>query len=124
MNRLVYLATSPKPLFIYATTLCRFIYNEKRPRNPKTQLKLWLKQCEDKQSQLYQIYNPILSQVFLGNEEAESSQQLQFLGALVLLATPLPAVSLSCLLGIDVDDINWWLPELHAVLDIPTTITP
>jgi len=25
---------------------------------------------------------------------------------------------------IDIDDINWWLPELHAVLDIPTTITP
>jgi hypothetical protein len=25
---------------------------------------------------------------------------------------------------IDMDDINWWLPELHAVLDIPTTITP
>ncbi|KAF6793373.1 g-protein beta wd-40 repeats containing [Colletotrichum sojae] len=60
-----------------------------------------------------------ITAVFLGNEEAESDQQLQFLGALVLLATPLPAISLTLLLGIDMDDVNWWLPELHAVLDIP-----
>ncbi|KAH8753652.1 hypothetical protein F5883DRAFT_191999 [Diaporthe sp. PMI_573] len=119
LDRLVYLATSPEPLFIYAATLCRFVYDEKRPRNPKAQLKLWLKECEDNKSQLHQIYDPILSQVFLGNDEAESCQQLQFLGALVLLATPLSAASLACLLGIDMDDVNWWLPELHAVFDIP-----
>ncbi|WYZ44457.1 hypothetical protein EsH8_VII_000893 [Colletotrichum jinshuiense] len=119
LDRLVQLATTPEPLFIYAATLCRFIYDEKRPRNPKNQLKLWLKQCEDNKSQLHQIYDPILSQVFLGNEEAESCQQLQFLGALILLATPLSVVSLAVLLGIDMDDVNWWLPELHAVLDIP-----
>ncbi|KAH7309928.1 NACHT and WD40 domain protein, partial [Stachybotrys elegans] len=118
LDRLVQLATNPQPLFIYAATLCRFVYDEKRPCNPKNQLKLWLKQCEDGKSQLHQIYDPILSQVF-GNEEAESGQQLQFLGALVLLATPLPALSLAVLLSLDVDDVNWWLPELHAVLEIP-----
>lgn len=57
--------------------------------------------------------------MFLGNEEAEFGQQLQFLGAIVLLATPLPATSLTVLLGLDVDDVKWWLPELHAVLEIP-----
>ncbi|WYZ39980.1 hypothetical protein EsH8_IV_000321 [Colletotrichum jinshuiense] len=119
LDRLVQLATSPEPLFIYAATLCRFVYDEQRSRNPKNQLKLWLRQCEDNKSQLHQIYDPILSQVFLGNEEAESSQQLQFLGALILVATPLPAISLAFLLGVDIDDVNWWLIELHAVLDIP-----
>ncbi|KAF6834847.1 vegetative incompatibility protein het-e-1, partial [Colletotrichum plurivorum] len=119
LDSLVQLATSPEPLFIYAATLYRFVYDEQRPRNPKNQLKLWLKQCEDHQSQLHQMYDPILSQVFLGSEEADSNQQLQFLGALVLVATPLSSVALAVLLGIDMDDVNWWLPELHAVLDIP-----
>ncbi|KAF4425545.1 Vegetative incompatibility protein HET-E-1 [Colletotrichum fructicola] len=104
LNRMVQLATTPEPLFIYAATLHRFVYDEKRPRNPKTQLKLWLKQCENGKSQLHQIYDPILDQVFLGHEEAESGLQLQFLGALILLATPLPAVSLTILLGMDMDD--------------------
>ncbi|KAF6789002.1 vegetative incompatibility protein het-e-1, partial [Colletotrichum musicola] len=119
LDSLVQLATSPEPLFIYAATLYRFVYDEQRPRNPKNQLKLWLKQCEDHQSQLHQMYDPILSQVFLGSEEADSNQQLQFLGALVLVATPLSPAALAALLEIDMDDVNWWLPELHAVLDIP-----
>lgn len=120
LDRLVQLATTPNPLFIYAATLCRFVYDEQHPKNPKKQLALWFKQCEDNRSQLNQIYAPILNQVFLGSEEAECGRQLQFLGALVLLATPLPARSLVSLLGMKIDDVNWWLPELHAVLDIPT----
>lgn len=121
LDRLVQLATTPEPLFIYAATLCRFVYDEqRRPRPPKKQLKLWLEQCDDNKPQLHQIYDPILSQMFQDNTEAEISQQLQFLGALVLLASPLSAASLAALLDIDVDDdVNWWLPELHSVLDIP-----
>ncbi|TLD09575.1 hypothetical protein PspLS_11847 [Pyricularia sp. CBS 133598] len=119
LDHMVQLATTPEPLFIYAATLCRFVYDEKRPCNPKKRLNLWLKQCEDGKSQLHQIYDPVLNQVFLGNEEAESGLQLQFLGAIILLATPLPGICLTVLLGLDVDDVNWWLPELHAVLEIP-----
>ncbi|KAF4897291.1 Vegetative incompatibility protein HET-E-1 [Colletotrichum fructicola] len=120
LTRMVQLATSPEPLFIYAATLCRFVYDEKRPSNPKKQLKLWLKQCEEGKSQLHQIYDPILRQILLSDEGAESDQQLQFLGALVLLATPLSAASLTALLNMDIDDVKWWLRELHAVLDIPS----
>uniref|UniRef100_L2FYC2 Vegetative incompatibility protein het-e-1 n=1 Tax=Colletotrichum fructicola (strain Nara gc5) TaxID=1213859 RepID=L2FYC2_COLFN len=99
LARMVQLATTPEPLFIYAATLYRF-------------------QCEEGKSQLYQIYDPILRQI-LSDEEADSDQQLKFLGALVLLATPLSAASLTALLGMDIDDVNWWLLELHAVLEIP-----
>ncbi|KAF5658363.1 G-protein beta WD-40 repeat-containing protein [Fusarium heterosporum] len=120
LDRLVELAANPEPLFIYASTLCRFVYDEERPRNPKNQLKLWLSQCEHHKSQLHQIYDPILSQALLSHGESEYDQQLQFLGALILLATPLSATSLASLLGMDMDNVNWWLPELHAVLDIPT----
>ncbi|KAF6798278.1 vegetative incompatibility protein het-e-1 [Colletotrichum sojae] len=119
LDRLIELATNPEPLFIYAATLCHFVYDEHRPRNPKSQLRLWLKGSDDNRPQLGQIYDPILSQVFQNNDGAVTSQQLQFLGALALLATPLSTDSLSALLDIDVDEVNWWLPELHAVLDIP-----
>ncbi|KAG8161153.1 hypothetical protein KVR01_009417 [Diaporthe batatas] len=120
MDRLVQLATSPEPLFIYAATLCRFVYDQKQPRNPKRQLDKWLVQCEDGKSQLDQIYSPILAQVFADHNNAESEQQLQFLGALVLLVNPISAFSLAAVLGIDTDDITWWLSELHEVLDIPS----
>ncbi|KAI9172737.1 Vegetative incompatibility protein [Paramyrothecium foliicola] len=119
LDRLIELATNPEPLFIYAATLCRFVYDEQKRRNPKTLLKLWLRQCEDNKSQLHQIYDPIISQVFLSNEEVESHQLLQFLVALAILATPLSAMSLGALLDADVDDVSWWLAELHAVLDVP-----
>ncbi|KAJ3962394.1 hypothetical protein N0V92_000871 [Colletotrichum tropicale] len=122
LARMVQLATTPEPLFIYAATLYRFVFDEKRPSNPKKQLKLWLKQCEEGKSQLHQIYDPILRQILLSDEEADSDQQLKFLGALVLLATPLSAASLTALLGMDIDDVNWWLLELHAVLEIPPSI--
>ncbi|KAI8169944.1 putative WD repeat-containing protein [Colletotrichum sp. SAR 10_70] len=118
LARMVQLATTPEPHFIYAATLYRFVFDEKRPSNPKKQLKLWLKQCEEGKAQLHQIYDPILRQI-LSDEEADSDQQLKFLGALVLLATPLSAASLTALLDMDIDDVNWWLLELHAVLEIP-----
>ncbi|PNP52960.1 hypothetical protein THARTR1_06475 [Trichoderma harzianum] len=119
LDRLVELATTPEPLFIYAATLCRFVHGERRPKNPKDQLRIWLKQCDDRQSQLHQTYEPILNQVFSGLEPAEFDRRLGFLGSLVLLVDPMPAASLAALLQIDVDDVVWLLPELHAVLNIP-----
>ncbi|KAL0929846.1 vegetative incompatibility protein het-e-1 [Colletotrichum truncatum] len=129
LNRLVQLATDPEPLFIYAATLCRFVSGGSRlneikkshaRKNPKQQLMIWLKQCDSNKSQLSQIYEPIIRQVFGDDEDADSELQLKFLGALVLLANPLPATSIASLLGLDIDDINWWLLHLHPVLDIPT----
>ncbi|KAM0208164.1 hypothetical protein ACHAQI_007174 [Fusarium lateritium] len=116
LDHLVELATYPEPLFIYAATLLRFVYDEQHLRNPKNQLKIWLKQCEDNRSQLHQTYNPILEQIYVSASDTDFEQQLQFLGALVLLVTPLSAPSLASLLTRDIDDITWWLQGLHARL--------
>lgn len=120
LDHLVELATNPEPLFIYAATLIRFVYDERRLQNPKNQLRIWLKQCENNQSQLHQMYNPILEQIFAFGKDTDFDKQLQFLGALALTAEPLSLTSLTSLLTFDVDDVNWWLPGLHAVLDIPS----
>ncbi|KIL86291.1 hypothetical protein FAVG1_10689 [Fusarium avenaceum] len=119
VDRLVDLATYPEPLFIYAATLIRFLYDEKYFRNPNSQLKIWLKQSSDNTPQLSQIYNPILQQTFASASETDLDQQLHFLNAVVLAPTPLSLPSLASLLGLLIDDINCWLPGFHAVLDIP-----
>ncbi|RYP03115.1 hypothetical protein DL765_010598 [Monosporascus sp. GIB2] len=129
-DRLLTLATNPSPLFIYAATLCRFVYDETGRKNPTHQLKLWLKDCDSNAPQLDQIYMPILNQVLFGSyEEGKSvdplsnedqSQVLQILGAIVLLATPLPAQSLAFLLDMNESDVNHWLRNFHAVLNVPS----
>ncbi|KAF4636457.1 hypothetical protein G7Y89_g1629 [Cudoniella acicularis] len=128
--RLVTLASQPSPLFIYAATLCRFVDDETGRKRPTRQLELWLKESDSNASQLNQIYVPILRQVLLGTdkegEEADTlnsedrSQLLQILGSIILLATPLPARGLAALLDIGADDVNHWLRNLHAVLDVPS----
>ncbi|KAH7308004.1 hypothetical protein B0I35DRAFT_101677 [Stachybotrys elegans] len=123
LDRLVQLATSPKPLFIYAATLCRFVYDGKSGP-AKKKLELWLAQCDENKSQLDQMYEPILDQVFLGGYEQNSAQPLLFLHALVILATPVPAASLASLLELDMDDVGWCLLDLHAVLDITSPLNP
>ncbi|EXK79050.1 hypothetical protein FOQG_16318 [Fusarium oxysporum f. sp. raphani 54005] len=120
VDRLVDLATYPEPLFIYAATLIRFLYDEKYMRNPNRQLKIWLNQCSDNASQLIQMYSPILEQIFISSSETDFDQQLHFLNATVLAPTPLSLSSLASLLGLHIDDINCWLPGFHAVLDIPS----
>lgn len=125
LRRLVSLATKPSPLFVYAATLCRFIFDEqsKRQRNPKHRLEEWLRQCDDNQSQLNQIYTPILNELVRDNKGEitdDANQLLQILGAIILLATPLPAPSLAAILRMGMDDVSCWLSDLHAVLDVPT----
>ena len=129
MDRLITLATTPSPLFIYASTLCRFVDDEKGRKPPMLQLNRWLKQCDSHASQLNQIYLPILEDLFgipehgsssdpLDSEDA--SEAMQILGSVVLVAFPLSARALAGLLDMDEDNINHWLRNFHAVLHVPT----
>jgi hypothetical protein len=124
LDRIVQLATSPNPLFIYAATLCRFVNDGQRPGPAKKKLKLWLAQCDENKSQLDQMYEPILDQVFRGHDEESIAQPLLFLHALVMLATPIPAISLASLLDLEMDEVEWCLSQLHAVLDITIPLKP
>ncbi|KAH8653107.1 WD40-repeat-containing domain protein [Tricladium varicosporioides] len=131
LDRLLNLATHPSPLFIYATTLCRFVYDDddEGREEPGDQLDLWLEQCDSNAPQLYQIYMPILDQLLSGNykkgerpktlNSKNRSRLLQIISSIILLATPLPAQSLAILLNIDKDKVNHGLRNFHAVLNIP-----
>lgn len=130
LDRLVDLATNPSPLFIYASTLCRFVYDgEDEWVDPTERLKLWLTKCDSNASQLNQIYEPILEDSFSGRSKrgeignplnsGHRPQVMQILGTIVLLATPLPATALAVLLGTHKDIVNRYLRNLHAVLNVP-----
>ncbi|RGP76554.1 vegetative incompatibility het-e-1 [Fusarium longipes] len=120
VDHLVELATHPEPLFIYAATLIRFVYDEHNHQDPKTQLESWIDQSVESKSQLHQLYDPILGQIFKLAKDTNFNQRLNFLGALVLVAMPLSSSAIASLLSLDTDRINWWLRGFHAVLDIPS----
>ncbi|RGP71996.1 g- beta wd-40 repeats containing [Fusarium longipes] len=115
LDRLVQLSITPEPLFIYAATLCRFVSDKQR--GPIRQLNIWLEQGGE--SQLQQIYTPILDQAFSDFDQQEFHQKLQFLASIVLLARPLSAKCIARILKMDLDDISWWIPRLYAVLHVP-----
>ena len=117
LDTIVELATKPEPLFVYASTLCRFVAHG---NTPKRKLQVWLEQSGNDKSQLSQIYGPVLREAFQECGPDETAMLMQFLGTIVLAATPLNAATLSALLDIPIDDIASWLWKLIAVLDYPS----
>jgi hypothetical protein len=108
------------PLFIFATTVCRFMRDKKR--NPKTQLKQILElQINSQVSQLEMTYLPILNQIFDGDGEQEyqTKEFQEIVGSIVVLASPLSVSSLANLLATSKEDIHCTLDSLHSVLNIP-----
>ncbi|KAL8296081.1 hypothetical protein RB600_001526 [Gaeumannomyces tritici] len=92
------------PLFIFASTACRFIGDD-RHGDPENQLDKLLKyRKKGGRSQLHQTYLPILDQLLKdadtkGNEAAILEWFRELVGAIVLLADPLFTTSLARLLG-------------------------
>ncbi|RTE70725.1 hypothetical protein BHE90_014871 [Fusarium euwallaceae] len=111
-------ATTPSPLFIYITTLIRFIAGERGLSDPVERFKTWLERCRGNESPLDHLYRTIVedlrSEELLGKEKSTLSQ---ILGVAVLLAVPLPAGAWAALLGID--SAKTWLRNLHAVISVP-----
>ncbi|CAI0654347.1 unnamed protein product, partial [Colletotrichum noveboracense] len=129
LNRLIHLSTTPSPLFIYAATLCRFIDDPDKREDPVDKLDLWFYQSDNNTPQLDQIYRPILHYVLFGsyntNEkpkplaEDRRTELFHLLGALVLVASPLPSKVIVALLGIPIRRVTPWLYHLRAVLSVP-----
>lgn len=113
------------PLFIFAATVCRFI-KDTAWHDPDGQLKKVLAyETNTYNSELDKLdatYRPILDQLLAGrNERARKSligEFCQVVGAIVLLAQPLSALSLAKLLGTSPGIVNRRLSSLHSVLNI------
>ncbi|RDW57811.1 hypothetical protein BP5796_12612 [Coleophoma crateriformis] len=112
------------PLFIFATTICRFI-NDRRIGQPKDQLATVLKyETKSQSSKLDATYGPVLDQLLIGVTSSEKQSIVngfqQVVGSIVMLASPLPATSMDLLLGVSEGTVNDRTDLLHSVLDIPS----
>jgi hypothetical protein len=109
------------PLFISATTLCRFIGDANW--NPQRRLEVILADQSAYVSKMESTYLPVLNQLLLGQDKWETQQLVQefkkIVGVIIVLAAPLSVNALSRLLSAETTDINKRLDRLHSVLNIP-----
>ncbi|CAG9988699.1 unnamed protein product [Clonostachys byssicola] len=113
------------PLFIFATTMCRFIADVKFG-NPDDQIQDVLAYGQTKtKSRLDSTYLPILNRLLVGMDADDRSKVIQrfksIVGPIIMLETPLSTESLSRLLQVPRYQIDDHLMMLHSVLSIPTS---
>jgi hypothetical protein len=112
------------PLFIFATTICRFV-EDRRCGEPEEQLAKVLKyQTKSQESELDATYLPVLDQLLIGLPNLRKDEVVQkfkeVVGTIVILASPLSTTSLARLLGISKARVDHTLDLLHSVLSIPS----
>ncbi|CAI7609840.1 unnamed protein product, partial [Penicillium glandicola] len=111
------------PLFIAATTICRFISDVKW--NPQKRLEAILTDQSTYVSKMDSTYVPVLKQLLTGQNEIESRKLLEefkeIVGVIIILATPLSINSLSHLIDRESDDVKCRLDQLHSVLSVPNS---
>jgi hypothetical protein len=108
------------PLFIYAATVCRYVGS--KGGSPKAFLNKVLQYQKATFSQLDRTYLPVLDQLLSEQEEDEKETWLEafreVVGSVVVLESPLSAVSLARLLQVPQEEIQFRLDSLHSVLSV------
>jgi hypothetical protein len=112
------------PLFVFAATVCRFI-SDRRCGPPDQQLAKVLKyRTKSQAAKLDATYLPVLNQLIIGVTGLEKRdiirQFKQVIGAIIVLASPLSAISLDQLLGVPEGTVDSRTDLLHSVLSIPS----
>ena len=110
------------PLFIFASTACRYIGDQRD--NPQKRLEIFLQyQTANQASRLDKTYLPVLNHLFDIEDEVDKERQTsefrELVGSIVVLESPLSIPSLAHLLSISKEDIRCRLDLLHSVLNIP-----
>lgn len=114
------------PLFIFASTTCRFIADRKHG-DPQRQLQRVL-QYETKStgSRLNATYLPVLDQQIDGLSDREKGEVVEefraIIGTIIVLANPLSIAALSRMLEIPKEIIANRLEMLYSVLSVPSSL--
>ncbi|KAH4913625.1 hypothetical protein HBH73_255170 [Parastagonospora nodorum] len=103
------------PLFIYATTVCRYVGS--KGSNPTTFLNKVLQYQKATFSQLDRTYPPVLYQL-LNERETWLQAFREVVGSIVVLESPLSATSLARLLQVPQEEIQCRRDPLHSVLSV------
>jgi NACHT domain len=113
-------------LFIWAATVCRFI--SKGGLLVKTRLSSILKRSHNPggpETALDRIYLMVLENAIGGDLTDEEKEEVSnhfrhTLGTIIALFAPLSVVGLGSLLGVETEEIEQILADLHSILDIPS----
>ena len=120
---IVALTTKSSGLFIFASTLARFIGSEYHEPNERLQLVVSEANSTTHEGRagIDFLYSQILSHAFSDVHESGVFENLRcVLGAIVLAFNPLSRRKLSTLLGIPMAAISTTLRHLHSVILVPT----
>lgn len=125
-NIIKILARMAVPLFIVASTTCRFIADHKHG-DPQYQLQRILQyEAKITGSRLDATYLPVLNEQVDGlshKEKAEVAEEFRtIVGTIIILANPLSIIALSHLVGISKEIIANRLETLHSVLNVSTSL--
>jgi len=116
------LADKAYPLFIVASTICRYISLSKTPENELKALLSAQKHNYGPSSGLAEVYLTILQQATTAEGRQSTGDELSELrtviGSLILLYDPLSATALSHLLNEPILSIGSFIVRLQSVLDI------
>ena len=104
--------------FIYAATVIRYV--DVRHERPDDRLKIVLGLSGSQSSNPFTELDELYQEIF--RAAVDKSLTSYLLGALLLLKTPLPVVSLENLLGLQPGDAERALCHLHSVVQIPNNI--
>ena len=111
-------------LFIYASTIVKFVASEDNPLTESLSLITSLPQStvEEGKSGVDQLYTKVLQQAFSDVHADTSQQYLRFqtvVGTILLIFNPLSINSLSELLGYNTQQIYSTMRSLHSLLLVP-----
>ncbi|KAJ5992193.1 NACHT and WD40 domain protein [Penicillium sp. IBT 35674x] len=112
------------PLFIFAATMCR-IFDDPQWDPVDSLSEILAKQNDG--SHFDRTYLPVLNRLVKGQSKNKEKQLVReirdILSVIVVLESPLSAISLSRLLGVTEKHIERRLSSLHSVLMVPTDFT-
>jgi energy-coupling factor transporter ATP-binding protein EcfA2 len=121
-------STNPSPLFIYATTLLRFLGDGTRLGVPKKRLRVWIEnsvgvtfttQLDEMYTTVFKNLDPDLGPECSENLTRDEKDTLRMiLGAIALAVEPLSVNSLVDILGLDPDTLEL-VKACRAVLYVP-----
>ncbi|PYI24418.1 hypothetical protein BO99DRAFT_321342 [Aspergillus violaceofuscus CBS 115571] len=117
------LVVQTEGLFIYASTVCRFL-RDATERTIQRRLDRILDNGFDgnsKGNNLDEMYNQILEIILTGetdNDEEMSNLFNQVVGCIIVLSQPMSLMDLGDLVPCQIDDIRWILGQLCSVIEV------
>ncbi|PYI36163.1 hypothetical protein BP00DRAFT_474846 [Aspergillus indologenus CBS 114.80] len=118
------LVVQTEGLFIYASTVCRFL-RDATERTIQRRLDKILDNEFDgnsKGNNLDEMYNRILEIILTGeadNDEEMSDLFKQVVGCIIVLWQPMSLVDLGDLIPCQMEDMSWILGQLRSVIEVP-----